>query len=496
MTITFKKLLAQKRNTFSKKQIKQFSKAYNFSQKAHSGQKRKTGEEYFSHSVETAATILKMGLDITTSSAALLHDVPEDTPVTLAQINLNFGQEVAFLVDGVTKLGKIKLRGDRKEYYLNNLRKIFLAMATDVRVVFIKLADRLHNMKTLDALPYEKQQRIAKETMEIFAPIANRLGMGSIKGQLEDLCFKYLDPENYKKTVKLEKQICKERNPYTNRAIKELKKELKSRKIKILDIHKRVKHYYSFFLKLKKNNSDVNKIFDIVVVRIVVPTVADCYKAIGIIHNKYHPLVGRIKDYISLPKPNGYKSLHTIVFGPERKILEIQIRTNKMHNKAKFGVAANWLYPREKKWRDLIFHKDSQNKVAIPKKDFAWIKQLESWQKETGGKTDEFWSFLKCDFFKNHIFAFTPRGEMIDLPEKATPIDFAYKIHTEVGNSAVGVKINGKKNLLDCVIKNGDVVEIILSKEKKYPDRNWINFIKTSLAKTKIKHALREKRLK
>ena len=493
MTRTLKELLALKRNAFSKRQIEQISKAYDFSRKAHQGQKRKTGEEYFSHTVEAAATLLKMGLDSTTASAALLHDVPEDTLVTLAQINCDFGQEVAFLVDGVTKLGKIKLRGNREEYYLNNLRKMFLAMASDIRVVLIKLADRLHNMKTLDALPHHKQQRIAKETMEIFAPIANRLGIGEIKGQLEDLCFKYLDPDNYKKIVKLEKDIYEERKLYVKRAIKELRKELNASNIKIVDIHERVKHYYSLFLKLEKYEGDINNIFDIIVVRIIVPTVVDCYKVLGSIHNKYCPFIGKIKDYISIPKPNGYKSIHTTIFGPEGKLLEIQIKTARMHDEAELGIVARWLPSERKNWRDFIFHKDFQNQVIVPEKDVAWIKQLESWQKETIGKTDEFWSSLRLDFFKNRIFAFTPRGEMIDLPEKATPIDFAYKIHTDIGNQAVGAKINNQTVPLDYSIQNGDVVEIIVSKEKNDPDRNWLNLVKTSLAKSKIKQALRKK---
>lgn len=494
MALSLKELLGFRRIPFSREQIDKISRAYEFARKAHEGQKRKSGEEYFTHSVETAATILKMGLGSNTTAAALLHDVPEDTDVTLKQVEEKFGPEVAFIVDGVTKLGKIKLRGDKEEYYLDNLRKMFLAMAADIRVVLIKLADRLHNMKTLDSLPSDKQQRIANETMEIFAPIANRLGIGEIKGQLEDLAFKYLDRKNYDRVVELEKEAYEERKLYVERAIEELRKELNKEGIKVVDIHGRAKHYYSLYLKLKKHEDDIGKIFDIVAIRIVVPTVADCYETLGIVHNKYRPLIGRIKDYISLPKPNGYKSIHTTIFGPEGKLLEIQIRTERMHDEAEFGIAAHWIYTERKSWKDFILRRNNpnSNRVIVPEKDLAWIKQLQNWQKETGGYSNEFWSSLKIDFFKNHIFAFTPKGDVIDLPEKATPVDFAYKIHTEIGNRTTGARVNGKMVALDHDIKNGDVVEIMISKESKSPSRDWLKFVKTSFAKSKIKHALRK----
>lgn len=491
MTLTLNELLALRRKSFSKEQIERISKAYAFSRKAHEGQKRKSGEEYFIHCVEAAATLLRMGMGSISVSAALLHDVPEDTAVTLAQLEDAFGPEVAFLVDGVTKLGKIKLRGNREEYYLDNLRKIFLAMSADIRVMLIKLADRLHNMKTLDALPPGKQKRIARETMEIFAPIANRLGIGEIRGQLEDLSFKYLDPENYKKVVKLEEDAYREREPYIQRAIKELESKLDMENIQVADIHERIKHYHSLFLKLEKHDGDISKVFDVITIRIIVPTVADCYKTLGVIHSKYRPFIGKIKDYISVPKPNGYRSIHTIIFGPEGKLLEIQIRTAEMHEEAEFGIAAHWLYSGRKTWRDAIFRRGGRG--VVPEKSLAWVKQLESWHNETGGKTDEFWSSLKYDFFKNHIFAFTPMGDMIDLPERATPVDFAYKVHTEIGNRTSGAKINGRPVPLESEISNGDVVEIILSPENKDPDRDWLNFVKTSYAKSKIRQALKGK---
>lgn len=490
MTLSLNELLALRRVDLTKEQLDLISRAYAFAEMAHKGQKRKTGEDYFEHCVETAATLLKMGLGSTTTSAALLHDVPEDTKFSLQKLEKEFGPEIAFLVDGVTKLGKIRLRGNSQEYYLDNLRKMFLAMAADIRVVLIKLADRLHNMRTLSALPIEKQKRIAQETMEIFAPIANRLGIGEIKGQLEDMSFKYLDPDNYALVEKMEKEVYNERKKYTDRAIMELKKGLEKEGIKVLDIHGRAKHYFRLFLKLKEHEMDINKIFDLVAIRIIVPTIADCYETLGVVHKKYRPLIGRIKDYVSLPKPNGYKSIHSTIFGPEGKIIEVQIRTERMHDEAEFGIAAHWIYSEKGDWKSFLRKKTP---LPVVDKEIEWVKQLREWQKETGGRTDEFWSSLKIDFFKNHIFAFTPTGDVIELPENATPVDFAYKIHSEIGDRTVGAKINGKMVSLEKPIHNGDVIEILTSKDKKAPSRDWLKFAKTSFARSKIKHALRKK---
>lgn len=464
--------------------------AYAFAKSAHEGQKRFSGDEYIQHSLETAKTIAEIGMGSKTTAAALLHDVPEDTPVPLEDIEKKFGKEIASIVDGVTKVGKIRLRGSREEYFLENLRKMFFAMAEDIRVVIIKLADRLHNMKTLDFVPAEKQKRIAQETMEIFAPIANRLGIGDIKGQLEDLAFKYLDPENYEYVSKLEEKHYKEIEGYINDAIKELREELKNEGIEIIEIYGRAKHLYRLFLKLQRYDMDIDRIYDLGAIRIIVNDVADCYETLGIVHKKYHPMVGRIKDYISLPKPNGYQSIHTTVFGPEGKIIEVQIRTQKMHNEAEFGIAAHWLYSEKDKtgWRKYFFGKKKH-----PGKDLAWIRQLGEWQNETGKDSIEFWEGLKIDFFKNHIFAFTPKGDIIELPEEATPIDFAYAIHSEVGARATGSKADRKMVPLDYKIKNGQVIEILTSKESKLPSRDWLKFVKTSLAKTHINRALKKK---
>ncbi|NTU67027.1 MAG: bifunctional (p)ppGpp synthetase/guanosine-3',5'-bis(diphosphate) 3'-pyrophosphohydrolase [Candidatus Moranbacteria bacterium] len=467
--------------------------AYEVALKAHTGQKRKSGVEYIQHPLHTALNLAKIGLGSHTISAGLLHDVPEDTETTLEEIEKKFGKEIATLVDGVTKLGKIKLRGTKEELYLENLRKMFLAMASDIRVVLIKLADRLHNMETLSHVPPEKQQRIAMETLEVFAPIANRLGIGEIKARLEDLSFKYLDPENYEEVSKLVKEQYSQRKKYVDKAISELKKELLREGIDVIDIYGRTKHTYSLFQKLKRHDMDINKIYDLVGVRIVVPEVVNCYETLGIVHKKYRPLVGRIKDYISLPKPNGYQSIHTTIFGPEGKFLEVQIRTKKMDDEAEFGIAAHWIYSEKKQALKDIFFRNK--KTVIPEKDIAWVRQLREWQNELGKDDQEFMESLKIDFFKNHIFAFTPSGDIIDLPEEANTIDFAYRVHSEVGNRATGAKVNGKMVPLDYKIRNGDVIEILTSRDHKTPSRDWLRFVRTSNAKSHIRRMLKKKGL-
>ncbi len=489
--MTLNELYSKYKNPLNQKQRALIAKAFEFAKKAHAGQQRKSGEDYFEHSVETAAILAEMGLRSRTTSAALLHDVPEDTKVTLEEIRREFGEEIAKLVDGITKLGKFKLRGDKKEVQLENLRKIFLAMAEDIRVVLIKLADRLHNMRTLYALPAEKRKRIARETLEIFAPIANRLGIGEIKGELEDLAFKYLDPKNHEIAKKLLDKEFEEREKDVETARAELKEELIRNGIRVLDIHGRVKHLYRFFLKLQRHEMSMDQIYDVVAVRIIVPDIADCYEALGIVHKKYRPLIGRIKDYISLPKPNGYRSLHTTVFGPEGKILEIQIRTSRMHTEAEFGIAAHWIYTAPQSWKDYFLRRNFRPAVEIPERELSWVKQLREWQTDLGQDNEEFMRSLKIDFFQNHIFAFTPKGDIINLPENATPVDFAYAVHTEIGNRCSGAKADGKMVPLDYKIRNGQVVEIMTTKEHKNPNQDWLRIVKTSNAKAKIKSQLR-----
>ncbi len=467
--------------------------AYELAERAHLGQKRKSVvDAYIQHPLHTALNLATIGLGAKTIAAGLLHDVPEDTQITLKEIEQKFGKEIASLVDGVTKLGKIKLRGTKEEFYLENLRKMFLAMASDIRVVLIKLADRLHNMETLEYLPLEKQQRIALETMEVFAPIANRLGIGEIKGRLEDLAFQYLDPENYVYTEKLLHDQYGQRKKNIDRIINELKKELSKEGIDVIAIFGRTKHLHSLFQKLKRHDMDIEKIYDLIGIRIIVPDLANCYETLGIVHKKYRPLVGRIKDYISLPKPNGYQSIHTTIFGPGGDFLEVQIRTKKMDDEAEYGIASHWIYSEKKRKLKNFFMK---SKHAVPEEELVWVNQLREWQSDMGKDDQEFMEGLRVDFFKNHIFAFTPRGNIIDLPEDATPIDFAYRVHSEVGNRATGAKANGKMITLDYKIQNGEVIEIVTSRNHKNPSRDWMKFVRTSLAKSQIRKYLKKEGL-
>lgn len=492
--LTIEDVLKSLKNPSTEAKIRMVKLAYAVAEKAHDGQKRRSGHAYVQHPLATAKILAEIGMGTKTVTAGILHDVPEDTDVTLEDIEKQFGKEIAALVDGVTKLGKIKLRGSHEEYFLENLRKMLLAMAADIRVVIIKLADRLHNMQTLDFNPPEKQKRIAKETMEIFVPIANRLGIGEIKTQLQDLSFKYLDSKNYAYVKDLVTKSYQQREQYINKAIRELTHELKKEGIHPIEIHGRAKSLYSLFIKLQKHDMDIDQVYDLAAVRIIVPEIADCYETLGIVHKKYRPMIGRIKDYISLPKPNGYQSIHTTVFGPDGIILEVQIRTQKMHDEAEFGIAAHWIYSEriKKNWKEYLFGK---KRIKVPEKELTWVRQLREWQNEIGRDDEEFMEGLKIDFFKNHIFAFTPQGDIIDLPEDATPIDFAYAVHSHIGNHATGAKADGKMIPLDHKIKNGEVVEIMTSKDRKLPNHDWIKFAKTSVAKSHIRRELRKEGL-
>lgn len=497
-SITLQDLFRAAAHPLSSEDQKFVAEAYAFATEAHRGQKRKSGEDYILHCLHVTKILAEIGMDEKTLAAGLLHDVPEDTGITLQEIEKKFGPEVAYLIDGITKLGKIKLRGSKEEYFLENLRKMFMAMAQDIRVVIIKLADRLHNMRTLDHLPPEKRERIARETMDVFAPIANRLGIGEIKGELEDLCFKYLDPEHYAETKKIEETYLREGRTYMERIVKLFRETLESEKIRFIGINGRTKHLYRLYQKLRRHDMDVSRIYDLVAIRIIVPEIADCYEALGIIHREYRPMVGRIKDYISLPKPNGYQSLHTTVFGPDGRILEVQIRTQKMHDESEYGIAAHWMYTEKERrgWRSLFFRRKAAAPAAVPPKEFAWVKQLREWQKEIGRDDKEFMEGLRIEFFKNHIFAFTPKGDIIELPEEATPIDFAYAIHSEIGSRAIGAKADGKMVPLDYRIQNAQVIEILTVKEKKKPSRDWLSFVRTSTAKSHIKRELRHDEFK
>jgi len=452
--------------------------AYEFAEKAHRGQKRLSGEKYIQHPLATAIILAKMKLPIPIIIAGLLHDVPEDTKYTLKDVRDNFGKDIASMVAGITKLGKIKYRGI--ERYVENLRKMFIAMAADLRVIVIKFADRIHNLTTLKYQPPVKQLRIARESLEIFAPIANRLGMGELKGRLEDLSFPYVYPKEYKWVKNLISGEYKEKEKHLKKMMKLIKKELKRQGIKYISVHGRTKHLYSLYKKLLKFDKDPSRVYDLVACRIIVRDVAECYTVLGIIHTIFKPLKGRIKDYIAQPKPNGYQSLHTTVFSPDGEIIEVQIRTQEMHEEAEWGIAAHWYY-------------DEKGSI-VPNKKLKWVKELVKIQKEMDSKEKflESLESLKIDIFHDRIFVFTPKGDVIDLPENSTPVDFAYYIHTDIGNKCSGTKINEQLAKLDTPLNNGDVVEIIVDKKRKRPSRDWLEFIKTQNARNKLKTALKK----
>ncbi len=454
--------------------------AYEFAENAHKGQVRASGEPYIIHPLATAYILAEMRLGIPLVVAALLHDVPEDTKVTVEEIEKNFGKDIAQMVRGITKLGTIKYRGI--ERYIENLRKMFIAMAQDLRVVFIKFADRLNNLKTLDALPPKKQYRIALETLEIYAPIANRLNMGEVRSQLEDLSFKYIYPEEYKWTLKLFEETAPPKEIYLESVKKILTENLNQQGIQNFTISGRRKHLYSLYKKLLKYDRDISRIHDLIALRIIVPDVSACYSVLGVIHGLWKPLKGRIKDYIAQPKPNGYRSLHTTVFCEDGEIIEFQIRTREMHEEAEFGIAAHW-------------HYDESNKKSDLPQNMQWVQELAKIQKEIAEKQDflEALEGLKIDIFKNRIFVFTPRGDVIDLPEEATSIDLAYSIHSDIGNSCIGAMVNDEMVPLDQALKSGDVIYILTDKNRKAPSADWLKFAKTRQAKNKIKAALKEK---
>ena len=449
--------------------------AFDYAKEAHEEHKRKSGEDYIQHPLETAYFLAKLKMDDTTIAAALLHDVPEDTEKTLEEVQKNFGKEIASLVEGITKLGKVKYRG--MERYIENLRKMFVAMAADCRVILIKFADRIHNLKTLEFLPEDKRKRIALETIEIYAPIANRLGMGEIKGQLEDLAFPHILPEEHQWLMEVIKEHHKEREKYINKLIKITKKYLDKKGISSISVHGRAKHYYSLYKKLLLHDKDISKIHDLIALRVIVNDIKECYNVLGLLHDHWKPLKGRIKDYIAQPKPNGYRSLHTTVFCEKGKIVEFQIKTRQMHEEAEYGVAAHWHYDESGK---------PNNPQKILKDKIDWLNQLIKLQKEVKDER-QYLESIKLDIFQDHIFVFTPKGDVIDLPEEATPIDFAYHIHSDIGNRCVGVKINEKMVSLETRLKSGDVVEIITDKNRKGPSADWLEFAKTHAAKSKIK---------
>lgn len=448
--------------------------AYTFAKEAHEGQKRASGEPYIIHPLATAFYLAEMHMPAPIVMAGILHDVPEDTEKTIEDVTNEFGEDVGNMVGGITKLGKIKYRGI--ERYIENLRKMFLTMAADVRVVFIKFADRLHNLETLDHIPPKKQYRIALESLEIFAPIANRLGMGDMKGRLEDASFRYVLPKEYEWVKNLSKTGREEKKEYLDHVIEETRSLLEESGVDV-NVQGRAKHLYSLYRKLLQNDRNIARIYDLIAVRVIVDSLADCYAALGIIHSKWTPLKGRIKDYIAQPKPNGYRSLHTTVFCEGGEIVEFQIRTKEMHAMNEYGIAAHWSY-------------DENGKVSLGKDSKApeWVTELVDIQQTLDQKAFlEGLEELKIDIFKDRIFVFTPQGDVIDLPEESTSVDFAYAIHTDIGNTCSGAKVNDHVAPLEQKLKNGDMVDIIVDKSRKGPNPDWIKFVKTRYAKSKIR---------
>ncbi len=453
-------------------------KALRFAAKAHQGQERHSGDPYVIHTFETSKHLAIFGMDATTIAAGLLHDTLEDTETTEEVLLEEFGEEILFLVKGVTKLGKLKYRG--LERHVESLRKLFVATAQDIRVLIIKLADRLHNMETLDEhISPEKKKRIALETLEIFAPLANRLGMSELKGSLEDYAFPYTHPEEYARVTELLGQRTKVNQKYIAKARRTVQKEMAKHDLQYkIKTDSRVKHKYSLYKKLMRKDMDIDKIHDIIALRIIVPSIEDCYRVLGIIHGMWTPLPHKIKDYIATPKPSGYQSLHTTVFTGDGGIIEIQIRTDQMHHEAKYGIASHGGYK-----EGLLKQKNKKGKLY-------WIQQLIEWQKNVS-ESNEFLENLKMDFFKDRVFVFTPQGDVIDLPEDSSVIDFAYTIHSDIGHRAAGARVNGKFVSLDTKLGIGDIVEVETKKDGK-PSQKWMNFATTTGARRHIRIALQK----
>jgi GTP pyrophosphokinase len=462
-------LLQASNNKYSSENLK---KAFLFAQKAHKDQFRKSGEPYITHPVEVAKILINLGMEETVVIAGLLHDVLEDTNVTPLELEKEFGKDVLSLVDAITKLERLSFY-PTEAYKAQNLRKMFIAMAKDIRVIIIKLADRLHNMQTLQYHEEEKRKRIAKETLEIYAPLAHRLGVWDIKWRLEDLAFRYLEPDKYHYVANKVAETRKKREEFIEKAIEIIKEELKKANIEA-EVTGRAKHLYSIYQKMIRRGIEIEEMYDLLGVRIIVNSEIECYEVLGIIHNLWRPVPGRFKDYIANKKSNNYQSLHTTVIAMDGKPLEVQIRTWEMHRIAEYGVAAHWLYKEEIKKPDSFEEK------------LSWLRQLLEWQKELLDD-QEFLDSIRSDLFEREIYVFTPKGDIIALPQGSTPLDFAYAIHTEVGHRCRGAKVNGKIVPLNYVLQNGDIVEIITSKEEGKPSRDWLNIVRTSQAKNKIK---------
>lgn len=476
--MTHDEVMAACQKYMNKKQLAFVEKAYEFANKAHAGQKRASGQPYIVHPTQVAGTLANLGLDPDTVAAGFLHDTVEDTAVTNEDIKKEFGKDVAFIVDGVTKLNKYQYKS-HQEFLAENHRKMLIAMAKDLRVIMVKLADRLHNMHTLQHLRPDKQRRIASETMDIYAPLADRLGIGTIKWELEDMSFHYLNPEEYYRIVNLMDVKRSQREKYIADAIKVLRKTLDKLGIKY-EIYGRPKHIYSIYKKMVNKHKEFDEIYDLLAVRVIVKTVRDCYAVLGAVHTKWKPMPGRFKDYIAVPKVNGYQSLHTTIIGPGGRPLEIQIRTEAMHQVAEYGVAAHWAYKRG----NFTGVKETSSGEKLD-----MVREILELKDETKDAS-EFMKSVKSDIFSDRVYVFTPKGEVYELPKGAVTLDFAYAIHTQVGSHAVGAKVNNKLVPLDYKLKNGDVIEI-MTQTSATPSRDWVDMVKTSRARNKIRRYFR-----
>ncbi len=461
----------------NQKEIDLITLAYEKGMAAHEGQMRKSGEPYFNHCIATAINISKQKMDYETICAGLLHDTLEDTEYKKEDMEKDFGKVITNLVEGVTKLGHVRYQG--VERHVESLRKFFIAASDDIRVVVVKLCDRLHNISTLEFVNEEKRKRIALETLEIHARLADRLGMGRLKAELEDGCFPYVYPEEYKKTLEILDNVKAGDEEVLEKVAKNLNEELNILEVNIERVDHRVKHLYSLWQKLKKYDYDINNIHDIIALRIIVPNISDCYQALGVVHGLYKPKPNRFKDYIAVPKPNGYQSLHTTIFTGNGESVEVQIRTKDMHEEAEYGIASHLNY---KELGDGLNANNIKSKTT-------WTQEILDWQKDIS-KHDEFMKHLKEDFFNHRVFVFTPKGDVIDLPEGSTPLDFAYQIHSDIGDHALRAYANDKLVPFDYIIKNRDILKIEIS-DKAKPNRKWINMCKTQLAKRHVKSWLK-----
>ena len=475
--VTIDDIIGELKKYHKKANIKLVLKAYHYADDMHKGQVRKSGEAYIIHPLNVAYILATIELDENTICAALLHDVVEDTEATQQDIINEFGQEIADMVDGVTKLKKLQQHTTVQEQQVEDYRKMFLAMGKDIRVILIKLADRLHNMRTLKHLKRDRQIAISKETMDLYAPLANRLGMYSLKWELEDLAFKYLYPEDYREIVEGLDKKRDERLIFIEKIMEKIRIELKRQHIDA-EVTGRAKHLYSIYRKMKRDNKTLDQIYDLFALRILVNSVKDCYAALGIVHELYNPMPGRFKDYISVPKSNMYQSLHTTLIGPKGTPFEVQIRTWDMHRIAEFGIAAHWAYKEAN-------YKGKKSVVSVQEDKLSWLRETLEWQKDMQDP-EEFLNTLKTELFEDEVYVFTPKGDIKVLPKGATPIDFAYIIHEQVGNRMTGCKVNSKMVPIVTKLKNGDIVDIITSDNSKGPSRDWLKYIKSSTAKTRI----------